>query len=268
MWIKPHFLSRQLLSPDGFQHNLEGTVGRALLDARGTYALAIKNLKTGESFYLNESKVFEAGSLYKIWIMAEVFNQLATEKLKEEAVLSEDVAKLNSKFNISSDSAELKEGTVTLSVKDALTQMITISHNQAALLLTEKVKISNVKAFLEKNNFRQSFVGEPPNTTASDIALFYEKLYKGKLVSQESSQKMIDLLKKQTLNDKLPKNLPKDVAIAHKTAEIGYLSHDAGIVFSPKGDYIIVVFSESDFPPGAEERIAQISKAVYDYFTE
>ena len=77
---------------------------------------------------------------------------------------------------------------------------------------------------------------------------------------------MLDLLKKQKLNNKLPANLPEGVEIAHKTGEIGYFTHDAGIVYTSKGDYIIVVLSQSDMPSAAEDRIASISKNVYDYF--
>jgi beta-lactamase class A len=54
--------------------------------------------------------------------------------------------------------------------------------------------------------------------------------------------------------------------MAHKTGELGQVSHDGGIVYTEKGDYIIVVLSESTLPKGAEERIANISKDVYAYF--
>ena len=57
-----------------------------------------------------------------------------------------------------------------------------------------------------------------------------------------------------------------EISIAHKTGEIGYFTHDAGIVFSNKGDYIIVVLTESDFPLATEEQIADISKSVNEYF--
>ena len=79
---------------------------------------------------------------------------------------------------------------------------------------------------------------------------------------------MIALLKQQTLNDKLPKYLPENVEIAHKTGEIDRFSHDAGIVFFEKGDYIIVVLSETDNSPAANERIADISKKVFEYFNK
>ena len=145
--------------------------------------------------------------------------------------------------------------------------MITISHNYGALLLIEKIGLSNVKLFLEKHGLKESIIGEDlPTSTANDIELFLEKLYKGELANEKYSNKMLKLLKMQKLNNKLPKYLPKDVVVAHKTGEIGFLTHDAGIAYTKNGDYIIVIFSESDNPKGAEEEIAQISKAVYEYF--
>lgn len=248
------------------ESKLDEVTSKALKGTKGKYAVVIKNLKSGEEFFLNEHRSFEAGSLYKVWILAAAYKQIEEGKIKEDQVLSQDIETLNKKFKIASESAEQKEGRITLSVKSAMKQMITISHNYAALLVTEKVRVSNVGNFLKDNGFAESAVGEPPKTTAYDIAVFFEKLYKGELASEENTQIMVDLLKGQKLNNKLPKYLPKEVEIAHKTGELGWFSHDAGIVFSEKGDYIIVVLSESNSPKGAEERIALLSKAVYEYF--
>lgn len=251
--------------------SLQEVIKKSLTGTQGSYSIIIKNLKTGESYLQDDHKVFEAGSLYKLWVMATVYQQIEKGQLKESQILSQSIAVLNSQFNIDPDSAEQTTGTVSLTVEQALNQMITISHNYAALLLTEKVRLSSVDAFLKQNKFTESTVGttgDVPMTTSSNVALFLEKLYKGELVSQDASQKMLEFLKKQTLNDKLPKNLPTETVIAHKTGEIGWFSHDAGIVFSDKGDYIIIVLSESDSPKGAGERIAQLSRDVYDYIVK
>lgn len=263
-------VSSELIDPQ-FQKapvSLEDVVQRVTIGSKGTYGIVIKNLQTGESFSRSEHRIFEAGSLYKLWVLATAFNQIEKGELKEDAILSQKVSELNQRFNISSDSAEMREGVITLTVSQAMQQMITISHNYAALLLTEKVKISNVSKFLSNNKFNDSNVGEPPKATAGDIALFLEKLYRGELANKENSQKILDLLKKQQLNDGLPKYLPKGITVAHKTGDIGWFKHDAGIVFSPSGDYIIVVMSESDSPPGAQERVAEVSKTVYEYFNK
>ncbi|MBI3981082.1 serine hydrolase, partial [Candidatus Microgenomates bacterium] len=103
-------------------------------------------------------------------------------------------------------------------------------------------------------------------STANDIALFFEKLYRGEIGNQETNQEMINLLKQQKLKNKVPKYLPKETVVAHKTGELGLFTHDAGIVFGRKTNYLITILSESNSPIGAEERIAKVSQAVYDYF--
>lgn len=255
----------------GIKHSdLEKIIQSNLVGEKGNYSIAIKNLKTGEKYYFNEHHKYESASLYKLWIMATAFQQIQNGVLDDDKTLTDDIPALNKKFNISSESAELSDGTISFTVASALGQMITISHNYAALLLTEKVRLSNVKKFLEENGFNESKVdldGSPPQTTAADIALFFEELYKGQLTDIADTEKMLSLLKAQKLNKKLPKYLPQDIVIAHKTGELDTYSHDAGIVYTPKGDYVIAILTDSNYPPEAEDRIGKISKAVYEYFT-
>lgn len=246
--------------------SLKNAVEMPIADEDGTYGVVIKNLKNQESYSVDEHYVFEAASLYKLWVMATVFQQLQTGKLNIDDELIQEVSVLNDKFNIATDTAELTEGTITATVKDSLEKMITVSDNYSALLLSEKVGLSNVSKFLNDFGFDKSNLGEPPQTTASDIALFFEKLYKGELANKEYTDEMINLLKRQALNEKLPKYLPKNLAIAHKTGELDSFSHDAGIIFAKKDDYIIVVLTDTDDTDKATENIARISKAVYDFF--
>lgn len=251
--------------------SLASTVQQSMKDTQGTYGIVVKDLSSNETYAMNDGTKFDSASLYKLWVMAVVYQQIDAGLLQKEQILSRDVAVLNDKFRIATESAEQKEGTLTLSVNSALTQMITISHNYATLLLAEKVRLSKIASFLKVNGFNQSSVGldgSQPTSTAHDIALFYEKLYKGELANKQSTKEMIDLLKGQRLNKKIPKYLPIGTVIAHKTGEITSFSHDAGIIYSPKGDYIIVVMSKSTYPPGAVERIAGVSKNVYTYFTQ
>lgn len=248
--------------------NLDTVVEKSLAGSKGTYAILIKNLKTDETYAFNEHKTFEAGSLYKLWIMATVYEQVEEGILALDDPLHVDIPALNEAFKIATEDAELTEGEINFTIESALKQMITISHNYAALALTRKVKIANVKAFLKKHNLEESFTGSPPKVSAYDIGAFLEKLYNHQLVSTSSDGAMISLLKQQTLNNKIPVLLPSETVIAHKTGEIGMFSHDGGIVYSPGGDYIIVVLSLSNNPAGANERIATLSEAVYDYFNE
>ena len=251
------------------QSRLGQVVEKALSGSHGSYGISIKNHKTGESYTKGDTISFESASLYKLCVMAVVYQQIKDGRLSEEDTLSQDIATLNKKFNIATDAAELADGKVSMTVDEALTQMITISDNYAALLLTERVKVSGLTAFLKANDFNESAVGtggKLPTTTAHDIMLFLDKLYMRQLTDEEYTVKMLELLKDQRLNNKLPLYLPLAVQVAHKTGEIDEYSHDAGIVNALNGDYIIVIMTKSDDPESANERIALVSKAVYNYF--
>lgn len=232
--------------------DLKSIAEDALYQTKGKYGIYIKNLKSGEEYHLNEEQKFDPGSLYKLKVMVLVFEKIKTGSLKEDETLVADIAQLNKFFEIPDDVAEFTNGTINFTIKSALEQMITISHNYAALSLTKKVDGKDLAA----------------PTTPKELALFFEKLYKGEIIDKEYSQKMLELLKRQKINDRIPKYLPKETVVAHKTGDIGYFEHDGGIVFTPSGDYVFVALSESSTPDAAGERIARLSEAVYKYFTK
>lgn len=248
---------------------LGNAIADALSGSHGDYGIVIMNLKTGEGYQQHEDTVYNSASLYKLWVMGAVYQQIAQGKLHENDVLHKDVQALGKEFHVTLDPTGQTKGVLTLSVKDALYQMITISDNNAALLLTDKVGLQNIDAFLKHAELTQSRLGingDDPTTTPSDIALFFDKLYNGQLTNKTYTDDMINLLKQQRLNEKIPQYLPFDVDIAHKTGELDNYSHDAGILYTPNGDIIVVVMSESDDPSLANGRIANIAHAVYNYF--
>lgn len=247
--------------------NLKQIVEQSLKNTEGKFGIYIKNLKTLEQYNLNDHLQFEAGSLYKLWVMGAVYKKIPTEELSEDQIIVGDIARLNRTFGIADEGAELTRGTIEYTIKEALEQMITISHNYAAFMLTLEVGNEALEDFLKEYELNESSLG-PPKTTASDIGKFFEKLYLGQIVDVDSSAKMLDILSRQTINDRIPKLLPEGTKVAHKTGDIGFVESDGGIVFTPSGDYIVVVLSQTDSPPTATETIANLSKAVYDYFTK
>lgn len=257
------------LVPTVYDNRLKQSVENSLRGTKGSYGVVVKNLDTNESYSFNEHVVYNAASLYKLWVMAVVFRQIEDGKLKEDTPLSEDVAVLNKKFRIASEAAELTEGRVSSTVENALFKMITVSDNYSALLLTQKVKLPTITSYLSENGFLETKMGTTiavPTTTAYDVALFFEKLHGGNLGSKENTEKMLSLLKQQKLNSKIPRLLPEGVTVAHKTGELDNYTHDAGLILDKKGNYLIVVLSKSEQPNLAATRIADIANSVYSKY--
>lgn len=234
-----------------------------LKDQEGIYAVVIKNLKNGESFSLNENTQFTVASLYKLWVMAVAFEEINAGTLKESDSVSLPRGKIE---EIQGFWQEGIDQDAYYSVADAIEQMIVVSDNDSAITLYSNIGEDKISDFLKRHNFTASSFGSPPKTTPKDIADYLEKLYKGLIVNREYSDKMLEILFKQRLNDRIPKYLPEQIRVAHKTGELDTFKHDAGIVELEGNDYLIIVMSDTPNPQNAAEVTALISKDVYDYF--
>jgi beta-lactamase class A len=99
------------------------------------------------------------------------------------------------------------------------------------------------------------------------MAYLLEKIYRRELVSPEASDQMLDIMKHQHLRDRLPRFLPTGWEIAHKTGLLRKACHDVGIVFSPKGDYLICVLTSHDSTYKMAKRfIATVGRITFDYY--
>jgi beta-lactamase class A len=204
--------------------------------------------------------------MYKTWVLVEVYRQISAGKFGEDTVVSASVEELNRWAGLDEDEAELTEGSMSFTVRRAIDQMIGISHNYAAYLLTRKVGSESVKQLLQENGFSKSVHARPPRTTVKEMAQFFEGIYQGKYLDATFTQKAKDDLAGNQRNDGLPKYLPSGTRVEHKTGELDSYKHDCGIVYSASGDYVICVMTKSTAPLAALERIALVSKGVYGYF--
>lgn len=253
---------------------LAAVVKKVLKDQQGQYAVVVKSLVGEDSYRFNANQIFPAGSLYKLFLLAQAYQEIEDGGLSFETVIRADQKHLEevlgfAEFGYPSTSTEQTQ--ISYSVAEILRRIATISDNFAAIMLAEKIGWDKVSTMAKNLGADHTTIKAPISTTASDIALFYEKLYQGKVVSRESSDQIIKLLSQSKLNDRLPAKLPQGVKVAHKTAELARLRHDAGIVYldpsTSSGPYIVVLLSKDlKYEDDGVETLANLSKEVYDYF--
>jgi beta-lactamase class A len=93
-------------------------------------------------------------------------------------------------------------------------------------------------------------------------------IYQGSL-SQAECQFILELMKQNYIGSLIEDGVPAGTVVAHKQGWISDTHADAGIVFSPGGDYVIVVFM---YKSGwleweiSSPLIADVSRATYNYF--
>ena len=234
------------------------------------YSVVLIDLKSNDSFLLNENKIYASASLYKLWLMAYIFEKINSGDVSYNLVLSKPVSYLNTKFSIPPEYTLRSEGQVEYSIKDAIYKMITESDNESALLLTDYFGTREVENYMKNNGYSNTSFGldgNLPNTNALEVSKFFKDLYLGKIVNKNYSDDMLQILKDQTFNHKAAKYIPSTIDFAHKTGELQNFSHDAGIIFLQTNPYVIVIMTSTnqDFSL-ANEFIAKVSKDIFTYF--
>jgi beta-lactamase class A len=245
---------------------------------KGEAGIVIKDLGTGWEFADKKDKLFPSASLAKIPLMAACFRASEEGRIK----LSRNVAlKSSDKLTGSGVLKEMKVG-ATFSVEELIGLMIYDSDNTASNMLTNIVGIdylnNSFKAFGLKNtslsrkiaDFSARDNGLENYTTAEDMAFILENIYRKGLIGKDASERCLRILKLSRMNDRIPRYLPAEVTIAHKTGLERGICHDAGIVFTCKGNFLIVVLTKhsNSNSSSSKEFIARIALLVYRYFEQ
>jgi len=245
----------------------------SLTDQPGTYALYIKDLKSNQPFQYNSEKTFGSASIYKLAVMYKTYDEIAKGNWNKDDNLVGSKTNLDKRISgINNQETEdaLNEPlespqNISLDVETALYDMITISDNYAALLLADKLGWKNIDEFLKKQNIENfDVLSENPQITAKAVGQLLEQIYRSEAVNSKYSQEMLNLLLDQKINDRIPKYLPENVKVAHKTGELETIRNDAGIVFGKNSDYIFVFLSSTPDQDESTEKIAQLSKQLFN----
>jgi beta-lactamase class A len=149
-----------------------------------------------------------------------------------------------------------------------ITQVVAETEWSPALFqkLAEAVKPEENKAAAAR------FEADPRDTaTPEAMVTLLGRIHRKDLLKPESAELLLDIMRRcRTGEARLKGLLPLGTEVAHKTGTIGRTANDVGIVTLPDdaGHVAIAVFvKSSDKEPAARERvIAEVARAVHDYF--
>ncbi len=215
------------------------------------WSICVKELDTGDYLSIN-SRPCEAASLIKLF---------AAGTALEEARGSELLNRLLDDMIIISDNQAYNDLVTYIGEGDPYEGFEKIN------VFTEEYGYYDTYA--ESFYAPGDFLVEGPiginYTSVQDCADFLEDVYRGKFAF---SRKLLTRLKKQEFTWKLPAGLPEGVMTANKTGEIDNAEHDACIVYTDTGDYIITVMTYDLWSTEeAQYQIQEISALVYEYLT-
>lgn len=274
-------------SPKISMQKLERRVENKLQQTEGDFAVAFKDLTTGEQLLIKANESFHAASTMKTPVMIEVYRQANADifSLQDSLVIKNQFRSIvdGSIFsldpNADSERELYKEEGKKQTIYALMYKMIILSSNLATNTIIEKVDAKNVTATMRTLGAQQIQVlrgvedqkafdkGLNNTTTAYDLMVIFEKIARGLTVNQKASQEMVKILLDQQFNEIIPAKLPKFVKVAHKTGSITGVHHDTGIIFLPDGrKYVLILLSKNVKDELAGTRaMANVSKEIYKY---
>lgn len=277
-------LLKQTVDLAGF----DGLAGIYLHDLQTNQEVHLE-YRQGEELPVQPDVAYTASSIIKVPIMVSVYRRLGENPEAETMRLMGEMI--------------TKSGNETA---DWLMDRV-IDGNRAPLTVTEDMQAAGLQntflagyftfgspllAQIETPANQRSDVNTDPDlysqTTPSDIGMLLEDIYEcaetggGALMAafpgdftQVECQSMLDYLKNNKLPVLLTAGIPETVQIAHKHGWVsdgnGVINTigDAGIIYSPAGNYILVAFlnhpDQLVWEP-ASKLIENLSRAVYNYY--
>lgn len=235
----------------------------------GKTGFYFKNLVTGETLSHHPELPLQTASVIKLAVLVEAFAQA------EEGTLDfEETYTLRPEDKLPSCGAltYLHDG-LQVTMRDLCTLMIILSDNTATNLLLKKLTMEAVNRRMEGLGLKATRVnrllfdsqaaahGLENTSSAQDMGELLERMYLGRLVSPAASAEMLEILKKQRLNGKIPFWFGGRYRIAHKTGEDDGITNDVGIVFGPQ-PYVVCFFGNDTDTPRFERLIQDAAFAL------
>jgi len=101
----------------------------------------------------------------------------------------------------------------------------------------------------------------------ADLNRLLVMIARKEILTPASCELMLDILRRQQFNSRLPYLLPPGTKVAHKTGTVNKVVNDAGIIYLPEGHGAIAITVLSrgiEDKQAAELTIARVARAVYD----
>ncbi len=240
----------------------------------GRVGFYLKDLQTGRTLAINADELFPSASLVKVPIMMGVFKKIAAGEISLDTTL---VLRRDDKVGGSGILKRCRSGS-RWTVERLLRLMISRSDNTAARMLVNLTGIPYLNSTFQSLDLQVTRVQEEPlfrltpdvsvenYTTPREMARLLENLYHGGCITPESSQRMMDIMKKGKARHRLARYLPRGWEIADKTGLLRGACHHIGIVFTPHGNFLICVLTadNTDSEYGrAKQFIARVGRKVF-----
>lgn len=240
---------------------LEERIQAELASYSGMLGIYINDFH-GNKVEINIDEKYETASCIKTYILGTLFEEVekGNKNLFDMLVYTKENEIEGSGVLISLDYG------VELTVKNVATLMIIVSDNIATNMMIDYLGLDTINAFMMTQGFLDTKLHNKIDfnkykqlgtSTPRDYGRIFEMICKEELVSPKASRQMLNIFKKQHYNSTITKSFPQYflnsedtgdeelIYVASKSGSMNACRNDGGIISTPYGKYVIVLFNKN-----------------------
>ena len=252
----------------------------------GKVSIAVKHLTSGEEFYYHADDAMPTASLIKVAVMVETYRQAAEKRvdLDQKLTLREE-----DRVPGSGILTQLTPG-LTLTLRDAVRLMMSLSDNTATNLVLDTVGLGATAETMERMGYPNTKIHSKVfkrsttlfaerskqfglgSTTAREMMRLVESIQRKEVVTPEACDAMLGHMRACQEPFKFPRFLPEGVRVAFKGGSVDECRTAAGILTTPSGPIALCVLTNENEdqgwgPDNAGDRLcAQVAREVALHF--
>lgn len=229
-----------------------------------------RDLQDGPWFGINEKQEFDPASMMKVPVMIAWLKRAEKDPQVLKRMFVYDGTVDAAPQQSISPARSISTGR-SYTVDELLHYMLNFSDNKATALLFNNLKSTELNEVLDGMDITNNANDDTNSITVHGYSGFFRILYNASYLNREMSEKALQLLSLQDFPQGISAGVPIGTIVAakfgeHSRGEHGEEKqlHEFGIVYHPKGHYILGIMTQGrDFNRQAEI-IRDISRLIYE----
>lgn len=262
--------------------HLQKQIEELIKGFNGDIGVYVKSLKTNKIVSINADTIFPTASMIKIPLLIGVMDKINKGALQYHQNLIYKDSLLYAGVDILGSFKNNEQ----IELSKVMMLMLTMSDNTASLWLQSLAGGGKrINEILDSLGFKNTRVNSRTpgremyrtqygwgQTTPNEMATLYEKIYKGEVINDSASQKMLRLMGRDYWDEEAISQIPSTIFVAAKSGAVDETRNETLLVMAPKNPYIFSIYTKNNKDKSWKENneawvlTRKISKLLWEHF--
>lgn len=251
---------------------------------KGQVGIYVKNIKSNKIASINADTLFPTASMIKIPILIGVMDKMNKEELEYHQMLTYKDSLLYAGVDILGSYKNNEQ----IELSKVIMLMLTMSDNTASLWLQSLADGGKrINEILDSSGFKNTRVnsrtpGREINrsqfgwgqTTPYEMAFLFEKIYRGQIISDSISKRMLRLMGRDFWDEEAISEIPSTIFVAAKSGAVDESRSETLLVMAPENPYIFSIctknIKDTSWKTDNEAWLLtrKVSKLLWNYYSK